>query len=168
VSGAIATSNPAAVRYGFFRSAVSSDQTFAIGYDLLSGYAWSSSSPPGQRSSGTITNPNTTSDLLATNVIDFGVWLYVRETTGELRRIFPESDADLTHRAAAPADFPDVADVMIRVLTEKGAQLLDQLENARPSVARPLDISTDADWWWSVTESNSRVYVRRIVLRPPR
>jgi prepilin-type N-terminal cleavage/methylation domain-containing protein len=168
VSGAIATSNPAAVRYGFFRSAVSSDQTFTTGYDLLSGYAWSSSSPPGQRSPGTLTNPNTTSDLLATNVIDFGVWLHVRETTGGLRRIFPESGSDLTHRAATLADFPDVADVVIRVLTEKGAQQLDQLENSRPSVARPPEAATDADWWWSIAESNSRVYVRRIVLRPPR
>lgn len=168
VSGAIATSNPAAVRYGFFRSAVSSDQTFTAGYDLLSGYAWSSASPPGQRSSGTITNPNTTSDFLATNVIDFGVWLYVRETTGELRRIFPESDSDLTHRTVSLTDFPDVADVMLRVLTEQGSQLLDQIENGRLSIARPADISADADWWWSVADANSRVYVRRVLLRPPR
>jgi len=168
VSGAVAASNPAAARYSLFRSAVSTDQSLVTGYDLLSGYGWSSASPPGQRSPGTITNPNTTSDLLATNVIDFGVWLYVRETNGELRRIFPESDADLTHRAATLADFPDVADVLIRVLTEQGAQFLDQFENARPSIARPADIATDAEWWWSIAESNSRVYVRRMVLRQSR
>lgn len=168
VSGSIVSGNPAAVRYSFFRSAVSPEQTFAAGYDLLSGYAWSTPTPPGQRSPGTITNPNTTSDLLATNVIDFAVWLYVREASGELRRIFPENDSDLTHRAMALADFPDVADVMIRVLTDQGAQRIGHLENSRPSVSRPVEFSTDAEWWWSIAESHSRVHVRRILLRPPR
>lgn len=168
LSGPVAGSNPAAVRYSFFRSAVSADQTFTTGYDLSFGYGWGSANPPGQRSPGTITNPNTTSDLLVTNVIDFGVWLYVRETSGELRRIFPDSDSDLSHRTTAFAEFPDVADVMIRVLTEQGARLVDQLENQRSSLSRPGDVATDAEWWWSVAESNSRVYARRVVLRSPR
>ena len=70
------------------------------------------------RAAATLTNPPV-SDALAANVVDFGIWLYVRETgTDNLRRIFPAENDDLAHAAhgigvlADSARFPDVADVM--------------------------------------------------------
>ena len=66
--------------------------------------------------------------------------------------------------ASSFADFPEVADVMMRVLTEDGAKMIDALESGAGVVIRPAG-STDAEWWWSVAEANSRVYVRRIYLK---
>lgn len=160
LSGTVATTNPAAVRYTFFRSAVSAQNTFDAGYDILSGYAGSATT---DRSAGTITNPRN-SDALASNVIDFGVWLYVRQTDGSLRRIFPGSTGDLSHAARSGGDeMPQVADVMLRILSEEGATLIDNIERGR--VTRPPHYANDADWWWAVAEANSRVYTRRIEIK---
>ena len=53
---------------------------------------------------------------------------------------------------------------MLRVLTDDGAKLIDAIESGDGVVVRPSG-STDAEWWWSVAEANSRVYVRRIQLK---
>jgi prepilin-type N-terminal cleavage/methylation domain-containing protein len=172
VSGAIAASNPAEVRYTLFRSAVSTTATFSTGYDVTaSGYGSASVSPAASRNPKTLMNPNN-ADALATNVVDFGVWLYARdEATGGLRRLFPSGPADLTHAArgvGAVSDenrFPDVVDVMVRILSEHGAGLLDEIEKGGGHIARPPNYASDADWWWGVVESHSTVYVRRIELR---
>ncbi len=172
VSGTIAASNPADVRYTFFRSAVSTSMTFSAGYDVTaSGYGSASVSPSTSRNPKTLMNPNTT-DALATNVVDFGVWFYARDdTNGGLRRIFPSDNADFTHVAhavGAVADdnrFPEVADVMVRILSERGATLLEELEHGGGHVVRPTNFASDAEWWWGIVETHSTVYVRRIELR---
>jgi prepilin-type N-terminal cleavage/methylation domain-containing protein len=158
LSGAVSTANPAAARYSLFRSAVSSNVTFASGYGSIS------STPPAQRSAGTLTNPNTAGDVLATDVIDFGVWFYARDAAGGLVRIFPVDNSDVSHTAGAVADFPVVADVMVRILTGNGANLVAAIE-AGGVVHRPESFASDADWWWSTVEANSRVYVRRLNIR---
>jgi hypothetical protein len=164
LSGSIAASNLATVRYTLFRSAVANDTTLLNGLDVLSsGYSSSSSAFPGARSARSLTNPNT-ADAIGSNVIDVGVWLYGRNASGDLQRIFPASNADLTHTASNLADFPEVADVMLRVLSEDGAKLIDAIESGDGVVVRPPG-STDAEWWWSIAESHSRVYVRRIHLK---
>jgi hypothetical protein len=43
---------------------------------------------------------------------------------------------------------------------DAGAATLEALEAGR--LIRPAGFATDADWWWSVAEQNSRVYFRRI------
>ena len=172
VSGSIAASNVAEVRYSLFRSAVSTSATFTTGNDVTaSGYGSSSVTPAAARNARTLTNPNT-SDVLATNVVDFGVWLYVREAgTDNLRRIFPADNEDLAHAAlGVPASpdgdrFPDVADVMIRILSDRGAVLLEELEIGGGHVARPSTYATDAEWWWGIVETNSHVYVRRAAVK---
>jgi len=159
VSGPVTATNPAEVRYSLFRTAVSNQTTFANGYDVATAYA------------ATLANPGTGSDALATNVVDFGIWLYVRDAAGALRRIYPANKADLAHAATdavAPGDasrFPEVADVMVRILTDEGARIIDAMERADGAIARPAAFANDAAWWWAVVEANSRVYTRRVEVK---
>jgi Tfp pilus assembly protein PilW len=172
VSGAINVTNPAEVRYTLFRAAVSSANTLTAGNDVTAAaYLSTSAAPSGSRAAATLVNPNS-SDALATNVVDFGLWLHVRDpATGGLRRIFPGDSGDLNHAArdsGAVIDanrFPDVADVMVRILTEQGATLLTQIESDAGRVTRPPGYVSDAEWWWAVVEANSRVYTRRIEVK---
>ena len=159
VSGAISATNPADVRYTLFRSFVSNQTTFTTGYDVAAGYG------------SALTNPGTSSDALATNVVDFGVWLYVRDAAGALRRIYPTNNGDLVHAATdavAPADsnrFPEAADVMVRILSDEGARILDAMESSSGAISRPANFANDAEWWWAVVEANSRVFTRRIEIK---
>lgn len=172
LSGSIVASTQATVRYTLFRAAVSTSNTFALGNDVtVAGYGSSSVTPAAARSAATLTNPNST-DALATNAVDFGLWLYARELgSGGLRRIFPADNDDTTHAArdtgsATDADrFPAAADVMVRILTEQGADLLAEMESGVGRVARPPAYATDAEWWWAVVEAHSRVYTRRVEVK---
>ena len=167
------SANPAQLRYTFFRSAVAADTTFAAGYDAVAvGYGSGSSTPSVSRSAATLTNPPL-SDALAVNAVDFGVWLYVRDTAGALRRIFPVDNSDLSHAArdagSAPDSnrYPEIADVMLRILTDEGARLIDAMEQRSGAIMRPPEFANDTDWWWAVVEANSRVYTRRIEIKGP-
>lgn len=160
VSGTIAPGNTAAVRYSLFRSCVSPEATFATGYDLLAGYHHSGVVPPVQRAPGTLTNPHQ-ADVIATNVVDFGVWLHAQDNGRNETRVFPVSASDVSYRARG-ASVPAIADVMVRVLTEAGAERLHQMENG--VLVRPEEHADDGAWWWSTVEAHSRVYVRRIQL----
>ena len=157
VSGPVSAANPADTRYSLFRSAAGNAATFDNGYDVTAATHGSS-----------LTNPGS-ADVLATNVVDFCVWLHVRDNaTGALRRIFPADNADLSHAArdngsaADPNRYPDAADIMLRVLTDEGARLVDGMERAGGLLVRPAAYQTDAEWWWAVVEANSRVYMRRV------
>ena len=165
--------NPAQVRYTLFRSAVAAETTFATGYDMLAvAYASTASAPSVARSNPTLTNPPL-SDALAVNVVDFGIWLHVRDNAGTLRRIFPADNSDLVHAArdagsAGDANrYPEVAEVMLRILTDEGARLIDAMEQGSGAIARPVEYSSDAEWWWAVVEANSRVYVRTVEIKGP-
>ena len=172
LSGSVASSNPASIRYALFRSAVSTAGSLSVGNDVLAvGYRSNSVAPAAARNPRTLMNPNN-ADALATNVVDFGLWFYVRDgVTGRLRRIFPADRADLAHvvreTSATPDEnkFPDVADVMLRVLHEEGASLLAEIEAGGITPIRPAAYATDAEWWWGVVEKNSTVFVRRIELK---
>lgn len=165
-------SNPAQVRYTLFRSAVATDTTFATGYNVAAAYGSSTSAPSVARSASTLTNP-ALSDALANNVVDFCVWLYVRDNSGTLRRIFPADNSDLTHAArdggsAGDANrYPEVADVMVRLLTDEGARLIEAMEQGRGAITRPPEFSNDAEWWWAVVETNSHAYTRRVEIKGP-
>lgn len=169
LTGAITVTSLADIRYTLFRAAVSTTNTVNSGNDIIAAsYGSALSTPAGPRNPATLTNPNS-SDALATNVVDFGIWLYVRDaTTGSLRRIFPADNGDLSHLArdtGAASDanrIPEVVDVMIRILTEEGATVLAQIESGTGRITRPPIYASDAEWWWGVVEANSRVYTRRI------
>lgn len=123
--------------------------------------------------------------VIADNVIDFGVRCYVRDpaSAGGLRLIFPANasgapagTATTQLRGALPSNaaiegadyhqlFPDVVDVLIRVLSDEGAKLIANMEKAPPvPSSRPAQYATNGAWWWAVAEANSQVLTRRIVL----
>ena len=132
-----------------------------------------------------ITNPivtdgtdySPTSFSLASNIIDFGIRAYHLEEnsfgTGNLVQIFPPIDISSPGNLLAQEFmatsyntyqtlnnktfylFPDVMDVMVRVLSMEGARLVEAFENG--SVP-----STDNLNWWSIAEEHSEVYIRRI------
>lgn len=141
-----------------------------------------------QPSSGTaaVGNPAeikfpTLNSVIAENVIDFGVRMFVYEPNAEtgareLRQIFPSGASDLTHNATLPprvknADdlytdcFPEVIDIMVRVLTDEGARLLAGYE-AAPQRITALPGRTAQQYWWDLALANSQVFTRRIVLTP--
>lgn len=107
--------------------------------------------------------------VIADNVIDFGVKLYVRDrTTGALTLIFPAdpdgrpADTTAPYLARSPSSdatatdrFPEVADVMVRILTEDGAQQI-----------RLLEAGTTTGDWWTIAQAHSRVFTRRVSLHP--
>jgi type II secretory pathway pseudopilin PulG len=148
--------------YVLYRAEVSAANTFAAGYNLdptAGGYRTASVT---DGNAGNLLSPPPLR-FIADNVVDFGVRLYTRDAaTGALTLVFPVSNAaaDLTHLAKSPptattlADrFPDVADVMLRVLTPQGVQQISALE-----------AGTITGDWWTIATANSRVFTRRVVL----
>jgi type II secretory pathway pseudopilin PulG len=119
-----------------------------------------------------------TSFSLATNIIDFGIRAYRLEKnsfgTGNLVQLFPPIKLDspgnlLSEEFYATShklyqeeindptfyQFPDVVDVMVRVLSEEGARILENYENGSFPNIEEVD-------WWSIAEEHSKVYFRRI------
>lgn len=173
VTGDPLATNPAAVRYSLYRSAISSSETFASGYDVTSGaYASTTNNPSGAsstayRTARNVMNPSH-ANLLGSNVVDFGCWLYVCNPDRTLRRIYPVGSGGTSHQAignstASETRYPEVADLMLRILSEEGAALLEAIETGR--VPRPPSYGSDAAWWWGVVEANSRVFTRRIAIK---
>jgi hypothetical protein len=132
--------------------------------------------------------PRVLDAVIADNVIDFGVRCYVRDASvpGGLRLIFPANangtpsnatNAPLRGRLPSTTPttvenydrltiFPDVIDVMVRILTEQGAQLMANVERIQtPTLPVPAKYNNNAqEWWWGVAQENSHVYTRRIVV----
>ncbi len=171
VSGSVSASNPADRRYSLFRSAISAENTFACGNNVtVLEYGSFTSTPAAPRDQATLTNPNG-SDALATNIVDFGIWLYIRDSSGGLRRIFPSGSSDTSHSAretgiiSDDTRFPEVADVMVRILSDNGAAVLAEIENGGGHLTRPVAHASDAEWWWAVAEANSQVFIRRVEMK---
>ena len=173
VTGDPVATNPAPVRYSLYRSVVSNSETFSNGYDVTASAYGSTSNTPSSalstayRTGRNVTNPSH-ANVLAANVVDFGCWFYARDPAGALRRIYPSVAGDLSHHAlgdstADDARFPSVADVMVRILSEEGATMVEAIETGR--VPRPSTSSSDADWWWSVVEAHSAVFLRRVEIK---
>lgn len=156
VSGAPSAANAAEVRYSLYRAAVGGSASFTAGYDVATAY-------------GSTLATAQVSDTILVNAVDFGVWLYVREDGGGLKRIYPADPGDLAHaarggRGAVDAERgPQVADVMVRVLSDEGARQIAAIEQGL--VPRPSGQATDAAWWWAVVVTHSTVHVRRVELK---
>ncbi len=193
----ITSSATAPRRYLLFRAEVrrtrtagGSPGTFEAGYDLDPD---ASPATPYMTPNATAGDPGNLirpplGSVLADNVIDFGVRLYVREgdvwrlvfpaqasvrggapAAGRPTAAFPPS-AETEHlaRAVRPSEddhyrhaFPALAEVMIRVLTEEGARLMAAYEAGliRPPAGMPA-----GDYWWMLAEANSEVFTQRIQL----
>lgn len=123
--------------------------------------------------------------VIADNVVDFGVRCYVRDAAAQptgLRLVFPATNENGIASNAATAQlraqlppgtpatsenynfvFPDVVDVMVRVLTDEGARLISTFE--QPNSPLTLPAGTNAQtYWWQLATANSEVFTRRIVL----
>jgi len=152
VAGAINAVNPTSIRYILFRHYATPDETFNTGYNITHYDALLSRPALDQ--------------ALCDNVVDFGVWCYRREADGSLTALYPQTNDDRNFLAqsggGSGGTFPDVIEVMLRVLSESGAAQLEQMELGR--VTRPPSYTSDADWWWAVAFAESRVYSTRIVL----
>ncbi len=187
---AASTSRP---RYQLFRSDVSTVETFNAGYNLhptLGPYVLGSN---GIRKPANIKNPivdgangSSTDFSLASNIIDFGIRAYLIEKnslgTGNLKQIFPDVNAS-SGGASPPYDymatsnqnyrisgkpnrlhaFPEVIDVMLRILTIEGASAISAFEEGL--IPPPKGISAE-EYWWELAEKNSEVYIRRIRVFP--
>lgn len=114
---------------------------------------------------------------LVTNVIDFGIRAYRLEKnsfgTGNYVQLFPLIDINspgnllvteyfaTSHKTyqtlSDPSfySFPDVIDVMVRVLSENGARILESYENGEIPNTENID-------WWSIAEEHSKCYFRRV------
>ena len=55
--------------------------------------------------------------------------------------------------------FPEVIDLMVRVLTIQGASAISSFEDGL--VTAPDGVSDD-EYWWQLAEENSQVYIRRV------
>lgn len=174
VTGDPTASNRAPVRYALYRTAVGTGETLAAGYDVTATvYASADNSPFAALSSAyrtprNVMNPSH-ANLLSSNVVDFGVWMYVRKPDGSLQIIFPAGAADGSHHAVGnsaslDARFPEVIDVMVRILSDEGVAQVEAIETGRISSRPPL-CGSDAEWWWRVVEAHSRVFVRRIEVK---
>jgi hypothetical protein len=142
---------------------------------------------PGTNAGGTGRNLDS---VIADNVIDFGVRCYVRDApepgrpAGGLRLTFPATATGALANAATtrlraslppgvpPAQwgtaqpFPDVVDIMVRILTDEGAEQIANIEKVQtPALTVPQKYNGNAqEWWWGIALENSRVYTRRVVL----
>jgi len=176
-------------RYQLFRTDVSAKETFEAGYDLhpVDGN-YTTSSTNDRRQPGNIVNPIFTDEAgksatdfsLAANVIDFGIRAYLIEPNSSgrkyLRQIFPDVNATSGSgryeylASANPAyrtntayplahAFPEVVDVMVRVLTTQGASAISSFEDGL--ISAPDGVS-DEEYWWQLAEENSQVYIRRV------
>jgi len=148
-----------ACHYLLYRSEVGAAETFAAGYDI-SGPSYAEPGTAG----GSVAVPGLR-QVLAENVVDFGVRFLAAATdpaTGRpvIQPVFPLNRADLEYRAGArdPAEvrraFPDIVDVMVRVLTDDGARQIAALEAGQ--------LGGD---WWSIALAHSRVLTRRVRVR---
>jgi len=165
VAGSINAANPPPalshrsppIRYILFRHTATPDETFNTGYDITHYDALLARAAADQ--------------ALCDNVVDFGVWCYRRESDGSLTVLYPQTPDDRDFLAqpdgggSSGGTFPDVVDVMLRVMTESGAAHLEQMELGR--VTRPLEYASDEEWWWAVALAESRVYSTRILLNRP-
>jgi|GEM_PF-769870 len=160
VAGAINAATPPPIRYILFRHYATPDDTFNTGYDIT-------------HYDAALARP-AVDQALCDNVVDFGVWCYRRESDGSLTALYPKTSDDREFLAkpgvgsgggADASTFPDVVDVMLRVVSESGAVRLEQMELGR--ITRPPEYASDEAWWWAVVLAESRVYSTRIVLNRP-
>lgn len=102
------------------------------------------------------------------NTLDGPTTILVNAATSNLRSSLPSNlpTTDPNFSALYNQVFPDVVDVMIRILSEDGARLIDNMEkNQTPAPTAPVKYNSNAQqWWWGVAQENSRVYTRRILL----
>lgn len=163
-------------RYFLHRAEVTPANTLNTGFDItLAAYAGTAAATGNTGTLGTarsVRSPIDVGTIIAENVIDFGVYFYTRPSAGATSsaplRIFPNV-AERTHLANRPPrngaltdEFPEEAEIMIRVLTDEGAAQIAAFETGRLTL--PAGRSA-AQYWWDIAVAKSQVFTRRVIIR---
>lgn len=145
------TSAPGApVQYMLYRTEISAQDTFDNGYEL-------DPDSGDYNYGGTLLENPGSGQIIAGNVVDFGVRLYTFNEDGRRDLVYPRGDgaADLEYLPSGSGGdpYPQAAEIMIRTLTPEGVRLIDA-KRANPS-AVPQS-------WWEIVIQNSEVFSRVI------
>jgi type II secretory pathway pseudopilin PulG len=172
--------------YALFRTEMNPVVTFQQGYNIT-GAPYDTAAG----AAGAIRKP-TVNEIIATNVVDFGVRLYERSgnrlverfpvkvdyTTGKAEtastttpvHYLATSDNNATDAYASfgggtqlTNGLPVAAEIMVRILTPEGVRQIQALENNL--ITRPPGVASDAEYWWQIVDQNSQVYTRRVEIR---
>jgi prepilin-type N-terminal cleavage/methylation domain-containing protein len=175
--------------YALFRSEVPPDATFAAGYNIVNAATYDAKAG----TNGVIRTP-TLNEIIANNVVDFGVRLFERDSSGALLEVFParrNAVGALTAAiaTAAPITYlgttstasytsfgnnagtnltpgiPVAAEVMVRILTPEGQRILAAYEEDTRNLTNRPGGQTSGEYWWEIVNAHSRVYTRRIEIR---
>ena len=161
------------IRYNLYRGVVRMDHTLTTGYDIEAA-AYSTAGTPTLGNPVEVVSPRV-ENIILSNVIDFGIRLYVYDSTAPetddappgMRIIFPAnglnqiSNTDDEHSANTGfgltygSRFPEAAEVVIRVLSESGWEQLELVEEEGGTAAE----------WQRIVEENSSVYRRFVDMR---
>ena len=150
------------IKYQMFRSEVLPNLTFTTGYNLLAP-EYNTTGSSANNAPLSIRAPDRT-NVIANNVVDFGVRIYEGSTLK-----FPVGSSPQPYAATTSPQpgyvtgFPDSVEVFVRILSAEGAQQLSLLENP-PDGYTPPEPLTPAKWW-EIVNANSRVYTRRVDLK---
>ncbi len=148
---AVGSGSGSPVGYALFREKMSAEATF----EQVVGVGFGAAAP-----AALVGVEN--DDVLASHVVDFGVWVLARDAAGRRVRLFPAANAVTASAQFPGAGEPAVVEIMIRVLTDEGATRLQAFESGYVEMAA----NTRADeGWWAIVEAHSRVYVRTVELK---
>lgn len=163
--------------YQLYRSQVrpgGANSTFSAGYDLFSS-AYTTGNGLEQHP-GNVRRPNARF-LLGNHVIDFGCRIHELTAHGDRVLAFPvgndsgQSAIVSRNTEAQPPGYegrpvirmvPAFVEIMVRILTEEGAQLVWNLESGLSS---PPPGMTFDEFWWELAEAHSRVFTRWIEVK---
>jgi prepilin-type N-terminal cleavage/methylation domain-containing protein len=111
-----------------------------------------------------VVRPAAAENLLAIDVVDFGVRLLARDAGGTRQVLFPLESGPAVHlaRVNAPAGlpaerYPEAVEVLVRVMTPDGARRLAAFEAVTPG-------EDDSAGWWELVLAQSEVVTRLIHL----
>ena len=165
-------------RYFLHRAEATPTNTLISGYDITAAsyVATQGANNGALGTSRSISLPVDVGTIIAENVIDFGVYFYTRPAAGATSsaaiQVFPaakNAPFETTHFAKLPPrtgalidQFPEEAEIMIRVLTDEGAAQIAAFETGRLTL--PAGRSA-AQYWWDIAVAKSQVFTRRVVLR---
>lgn len=159
--------------YHLFRGSVRGDHTVAEGLDITAGEYGDNTEAQILSNPVEVIAPRK-ENIIASNVVDFGVRLYVYEKGADfdgvpegMRLIFPADtsgnlvDTDVEHHAttslsSTPSElYPDAVEVYLRILDKDGAGLIYDLEEYGSSNAE----------WNQIVADHSRLYSRFIKIK---
>jgi|GEM_PF-3153584 len=143
----------APLQYMLYRTEIPALETFTDGYNL--------DPTDGDYVSNTALIQPDENDIVAGNVVDFGVRFFETSssTANKSQRglLFPLDSSDVEYNAAGSGaeQYPDVIEVMIRILTPEGERLLAAKRD-------PLTSASVPQAWWDIVLQNSVVFSRVI------